>query len=401
MNTVDELEQTLEHLSAKKSNWKVSLFDLNNEADRASLSRLLQEGEVMRVVDNYEEQLKELFQIHNPTIVYAPDFGSAFQKWRDSQCDREGKFIRHGRWAFFPWMQTLVHVLPDADFQRVRTARNRNLITEEEQKRYYDAVVGIGGLSVGNSVALAIALQGGARRVRLADFDTLGLSNLNRIRSDVTALGLKKVEMTARQLYALNPYAAIELFPEGLTEENIERFFDGPPRLDVIVDELDTIPIKLRIREEAKKRKIPVVMGADNGDNAIIDIERHDSDGKTPFFHGMLGNVTVRELSGLDKFGIGKTITKMLGPENITIRMQDSLLQMGKTIVSWPQLGGAALLNGIGVAYCVRKIVNGEKLAGDRALLSLDEKLELEYHTPEAETHRREASKKFASIFGL
>jgi len=81
--------------------------------------------------------------------------------------------------------------------------------------------------------------------------------------------------------------------------------------------------------------------------------------------------------------------------------MQGSLLEMGKTIVSWPQLGGAALLNGIAVAYSVRKIVNKQDLEPNRALISMDEKLEPDHHSPTNKAWRDEASKKFAALFGL
>lgn len=392
------LPEQLALLAARPAPSKPRILDLSDEADRGELSAMLESGDIKHVVDDYEEELRELFQIENPTFVYDPSFEERFAAWRDETITAAGSRERLGRWAYYPWSDTLVHILAFEDFERTRTARNRNLITEEEQKRFYGAVVGVGGLSVGNSVALALVLMGGVRRLRLADFDRLAISNLNRIRADVAALGLPKVEMTARQIYALDPYAEVELFPDGLTEENIGRFFDG---LDVVVDELDTLAIKLRLREEAKKRRIPVVMGADNGDNAIIDIERHDLEADAPFFHGALGKVTVADLSGLDKFGIGRTITKMLGAENITPRMQASLLEMGKTIVSWPQLGGAALLNGIGAAYCVRKIVTGQSLESERALLSLDDALDPAWRTEEARVERAESSKKFADLFGL
>jgi len=395
---MDTLAQELFTQASKDREWKPFIFDLNKKRDSAEVKRLLSTHPTLAVVDDYEEQLKELFQINNPTLVYTSEFTSAFKAWSENIAIAAKGLHLHGKWVWYSWSATMVHVLDDEDFQRVRTARNRNLITEEEQRKYYNSTIGIGGLSVGNSVALALALQGGARRLRLADFDRLALSNLNRIRSGVDNLGLEKVKMTARQIYLLDPYAEIEIFPEGLTEENIELFFDG---LDIVIDELDTIPIKLRIREEAKKRSIPVLMGADNGDNAILDIDRYDLDPSLQYFHGRLGNATVKDLTGMDKFMIGKTITKMLGPENITERMQSSLLEMGKTIVSWPQLGGAALLNGIGVAYCARKILNGEPLEVERAVLSLDEKLDPAHHTEQAISRRNSATKKFASMFGL
>lgn len=394
---MDSLERILGERANVIAESKPIIFNLVSAADRDALSKLFTENKVQHVVDDYEEQLKELFQVNNPVIVYTPNFGDEFKKYKIS-LQSKIPFWQSGRWVFFPWLSTLVHLLEDKDFQCVRTARNRYLISDDEQKAFYNATVGIGGLSIGNSVALSIVLQGGARRIRIADHDKLALTNLNRIRAGVEFLGLPKVYMAARQIYSLNPYAEVEVFSNGLTPENIGKFFDG---LDIVIDELDNIAVKLLIREQARKHKIAVVTGADNGDNAIIDVERHDIDPNTKFFHGVLGSVTYDELIKLDKFGIGRTITKMLGPENVEIRMQESLMEMGKTIVSWPQLGGAALLNGIAMAYCVRKIINKQPLIKEQAILSLDEKLDPTYNSPEGQTRRRKASENFKKILGL
>jgi hypothetical protein len=114
-----------------------------------------------------------------------------------------------------------------------------------------------------------------------------------------------------------------------------------------------------------------------------------------------MGEVSYESLKSLDKFGIGKMITKLVGAENVTLRMQESLLEMGKTIVSWPQLGGAALLNGSAVAFVVRKILNNQPVENNRALISLDEKLIPNYFSPEETKKREDAASVFKETFGL
>ena len=395
-----DLEKLLKEKGKFTAGSKPLFFDLNSSSDQKKLQQLLAEDIIHHVIDDYQEQQHELFAIKNPTIVYTSDFKQRLDEYF-LELQKNLPLHKQGKWVFFPWISTLVHILEADEFHLVRTARNRNLITKEEQERFYNAVVGIGGLSVGNSVALAIVLMGGARYLRLADNDRLALTNINRIRAGVDNLGLRKVDITARQIYLLNPYAEIEVFPKGLNPDNIEKFFNGPPKLDIVVDELDNIAIKYLIREQAKKYKIAVIMGADNGDNAIIDVERHDLDPKTPFFHRALGNITHKELTNLDKFGIGQTITKMLGAENVEIRMQQSLMEMGKTLVSWPQLGGAALLNGIAISYCVRKIINKQSLITDRAVLSMDEKLDPLYNTPAEKEKRLISADNFKKMFKI
>src|SRR3989344_3453987 len=395
-----KIEEVLSQKSKISSESKPAIFDLNKEEDKAAIAKLIDKNKIQHVVDDFEEQLHELFAVKNPSKVFSPTFKDELKTFIED-LEKEKRLFKHGKWVYFPWISTLVHILDETDFQLVRTARNKNLINAEEQEKFYNATIGIGGLSVGNSVALAIVLQGGGKRIKLADFDTLVLTNTNRVRVGVENLGVRKVDVTARQIYQINPYSEIELFPEGLTKENISQFLSGPPKLDIVIDELDTSAVKVLIREEAKKNRIAVVMATDNGDNGLVDIERYDLDPKTPFFHGRMGDVSYEKLIGLDKMGIGKLIIQHIGVETVTNRVRESMPEIGKTLVSWPQLGGAALLNGSAVAYTVRKILNDQPVEENRALISLDEKLIPNYNSPEEQKERSESVVKFKKIFEL
>lgn len=391
------IEQKINEYTQKKIISVPQFFDLKKEGDVKRVSELLENKMIVSVSDDYEEQMKEYFQIQNPTLVYAPGFSETWEKYLQEE-KIKAPLYKHGLWVYFPWNGSLIHVLEDKAFQEVRTARNKNLINKEEQDKFYNSTVGIAGLSVGNSVLLSIVLQGGARHIKMADNDVLALSNTNRVRTSIENLGVQKTDATARQIYSINPYAKIEIFNDGLTNENIDEFFDG---LDIVLDEMDNIAMKYRMREYAKKLKLPLLMATDNGDNGVVDIERYDLDSETPFFHGRAGEVTYEELTKLDKFGIGKMATRIVGAENVTERMQQSLMEMGKTIVSWPQLGGAAILNGPAVAYCVRKILNGQPLENNRALVSLDALFIPEYNSSEQKENRAKIAESFKKMFGL
>jgi molybdopterin/thiamine biosynthesis adenylyltransferase len=373
------------------------LFDLKKKSHIDDLTRLFVENKINNVVDDYEEQQLELFEINNPALVFKEDFKGKFAQHL-SFLKKDHELWQDGTWVFYPWRSTLVHVLNDKDYQEVRTARNKNLINKDEQDKFYNSTIGIAGLSVGNSIALAIVLQGGARHIKLADHDKLALTNINRIRTGAYNLGILKVEITAREIYEINPYAEIEIFPEGLSMQNIKNFFDG---LDIFIDEIDNLAVKYLIRQNAQKKGIAVVMAIDNGDNGIIDIERYDKNDNIEFFHGRLGQVSYESLAALDKIGIGRMITKLAGPENVTERMQTSLVQVGKTIVSWPQLGGAALLNGTAVAYCVRKILNKQDLENNRVIISLDEKFTPLYNSEENVEKRLHMTQIFKELLNL
>jgi len=392
-----ELETTLRKKANTQTDAKPLILDMKKPEDQATLADLFSKKIILEVADDFVEAEKEYFAVCHPTLVYQPGFEDAFKEHM-KELESHGSLWTQGKWVYFPWLGALTHILDEEPFYEVRTARNKNLITKDEQDTFYNSVVGIGGMSVGSSVALAIVLQGGAKRIKLADFDRLALSNTNRIRAGVENLGLLKVVMAARQIYAMNPYATVEVFPDGITEKNIEQFFDG---LDVVVDEIDNLAIKVLIRKHAEKNKIAVVMAADNGDNALLEIERHDRDKKVQYFHGRMGNASYEEFLKLDKMGSGRMIAGWVGAENVAQRMRDSLLEIGKTIVSWPQLGGAALLSGAVVAYCIRKILTGEPLVDDRGIISLDDILVEGYHTPAAIEKRKIATEEFKKKMGL
>lgn len=394
------LDRKLKKASSGEGLFKPVIFNLQKPRHCQAIQRLFSKHLIREVRDDYLEQQRELFAILHPALIFQPDFSQQVNNYLQGLGKRTS-FGEQGRWVYYPWLSILAHVLENKDFQIVRMARNRELINTEEQKKFYEAIIGIAGLSVGNSVALAIVLQGGGRHIRLADHDHLALSNLNRIRSGVESLGLPKTVITARQIYALNPYAQVEIFSEGLTEKNIDKFFNGPPALEIVIDEIDNLALKFLIRQQARQRRLAVVMAADNGDNGVLDVERYDLHPATPFFHGRMGKVSYEQLKKLDKMGIGRMITKHVGPENISERMQQSLLGIGKTIVSWPQLGGAALLNGSAVAYSVRKILAGQSLEDNRALISLDEKLTPNYFSGREKQKRQRIAQKFKKLFNL
>ena len=344
------------------------ILNLQKKNDLGQFQKLLRQG--VFIADDYEEQVREYFSIQNPRLIFQLDFEQKFCEYK-KKLEARLPLWKQGRWVYFPWLFALSHILEEEPFFQVRTARNRELITKVEQKKFYSATIGIFGLCIGNSVAAAIVLQGGSGHIKLADHDRLALSNTNRIRVGVQNLGVTKTDLTAREIYTLNPYAKVEIFPDGLTMKNIKKFFKG---LDVVVDEIDNLAMKYKIREYAQKYRLPVIMGADNGDGAVVDIERYDINPHLRFFHGRMGKTSFDSLANLSKLEIGKKIASYVGVENVSPRMRGSLLEIGKTIVSWPQLGGAAMLNGAAIAYCVRRILIGQNLTSNRVVFSFDEK---------------------------
>jgi hypothetical protein len=243
-------------------------------------------------------------------------------------------------------------------------------------------------------------MMGGAHKIVLADPDVLSLSNLNRIRSGASQIGRSKIDLVAEQIYDMNPYAELVLFPEGITEENVDHFFDDA-HVNILVEETDNLGLKILLREEAKKRKIPVVMGTDNGDGVILDVERFDLHSDLALFNGAIGDISIEEFKKFPPQELPKLATKIAGPELAVPRMKDSLLEVGRSIYSWPQLGSAATLCGAVLAYMVRRIAIGAPVREGKFALPVDEYVDSEYLSSRAVSEREEHHRRFMSKLGL
>ncbi len=273
-------------------------------------------------------------------------------------------------WAWYPWRRTLVAVPPAAEFRRLRLDRNRNKITQEEQDRFAALRIGVVGLSVGHAIAYTLAQEGLCGSLRLADLDSIELSNLNRIPASVCDLGTNKALVVARRVAELDPYLTTELFLDGMTEECIDEFFDG---LDLVIEECDSLDMKLRIREEARKRRIPVFM--ETSDRGLFDVERYDLDPTRPLFHGLLGEVSADTLRGLSTEDKAPHVMRILQTGDLSARMAASMVEIDRTVSTWPQLAGDVQLGGATVAAAVRRFGRGQDLPSGRVRVDLDRTL--------------------------
>ncbi|MXI79742.1 hypothetical protein GR254_03965 [Mycobacterium tuberculosis] len=170
------------------------------------------------------------------------------------------------RWAYYPWRRMVVAILGLRGFRAVRLDRNRHLITAEEQRALHALRVGVVGLSAGHAIAYTLAAEGACGTLRLADFDKIELSNLNRVPVGVFDIGLNKAMIAARRIAELDPYLAVDLVTSGLSPESVDEFLDG---LDVVIEECDSLDIKVILRQAACARGVPVLMAT--SDRGLVD----------------------------------------------------------------------------------------------------------------------------------
>jgi len=347
------------------------------------------------IIDRFPELLEDLFLIRNPRFKFIKDYAAELAQFTAAYAGGRALEER-GEWFYFPWNRTLVHYLPEDEHQEIRTARNRNIITADEQRALYDLKVGYAGLSVGSHGLATFALMGGAKKVHIADPDAVSPSNLNRIRYTYVDVGRKKCDLAREFIYQLNPYSEVRVFEDGVTEDTMDAFFDG---IDVLVEETDNLEMKIRLRLEARSRRIPVIMATDNGDNIIFECERFDLDPKAQLFNGAIGDITIDEFRSFPPQDLPKLATKIAGANLVTERMMLSLPEVGRTIYSWPQLGDAATLSGVAIAYALKRLALGQPVRTEKVEINLDALLDPDYASGHA--NRESLRSTFLRTLGL
>lgn len=347
----------------------------------------------LKVVEAYQGALRELFFVNNPHLKKnTPDAKEPLEKFL-----AEAKVPEV--WIHYPSENVLVHTLNEQDYFKLRTSRNRDVITTEEQTKYREAVVGIAGLSVGSAIFSALVVSGGPKKIKIADFDDVEISNLNRINAKLTDVGLNKTDIAAREAWKLDPYSDFEIWDKGVGKENIEKFL-LEPRLDVFIDEMDSIDVKIISRLIARQHKLPVLMATDNGNSVILDVERFDLEPEREIFHGLIGDFKMEDAENLDYRSWLQLATKIVGPEYLTESMQRSLMKIGKEIPAVPQLGTTAAIAGTAMSFVVRRIANGEEMPSGRYTMGAEEKFIPGYNEPAQVELRKQQTKDFLSNFG-
>jgi len=364
------LDQQLKNLVAKCTSeqqiWKPVIFDLSQSADINAMKDHIAGRASLHCYDHLRSQVGELLESRQPDIAFT--FGE-LQTSINQHIGAAPNF-EYGNWVYYPWTQCLVHVLPEKEFHEIRTSRNRNKITEEEQHNLQQLRLGIVGLSVGQATAVTLALEGIGGEFVLADFDKLELSNMNRLKAGVHDIGLNKAYLSARQIYEFNPYAHIEVFADGITKNNINRFLSGPKKLDMLFEECDDLYVKILLREKARTLGIPVLM--ETSDRGMIDVERFDLEPKRPLFHGLIETIEADKLIGLTTYEKMPFVMKLMNPAKISRRMAASMVEINTSLKSWPQLASAVALGGAMNADVARRIALGQFNASGRYYVDLE-----------------------------
>lgn len=322
----------------------------------------------LQVYDRILEQIAEWVKFSTPWKKYtAAELETAVLKKLDGKSAKE-----YGLWVYYPWSHRLVHLLDREEFISVRTSRNQYKITPAEKELLQHKKIGVIGLSVGQSVSVTLAMERICGELRLADFDRLELTNLNRIRTGLHNLGLPKVYSVAREIAEIDPFIEIKCFPEGITETNMDAFFLEGGKLDLMIEESDGFDIKILSRYKARELQVPVLMEA--SDRCMVDVERFDLEPTRSILHGFVDHLDVTTLKNL------KTTEEkipymldVLGIQTASPRLKASMLEIEQSINTWPQLASAVTMGGGICADVARRLLLGQFTESGRYFVDVEE----------------------------
>jgi molybdopterin/thiamine biosynthesis adenylyltransferase len=367
--TPDKSTLTTAEQLHNREHYKAHFFYVNTEDECLTYDRFIQSNPSILVVDKIYEQIVDLVKIRNVrAIVAGADINELVLHHLGG---RELEF--YGVWVYFPWRNMVVHLLDKQEFLEVKTNRNRNKITADEQALLLTKRVGVIGLSVGQSVATTMVMERCLGEIRIADFDTLDLSNCNRLRVGVHNIGISKALITAREIAELDPYVEVTVFEHGISSRNIDDFYTSGGVLDLVVEECDSLDIKVLARQKAKEYRVPLLM--EMSDKGMIDVERYDNDAEYSMFHGAVQHLDLSQ-ERLQKLTIEERMAylyPMVGGNNVSERLLASAQEVGKTLLTWPQLASSVILGGGISTDVIRRIFLGQFHSSGRFYVDLEQ----------------------------
>ncbi len=315
--------------------YRPRVFRFSLAADRRAFDELGKAApEPISVCDSYEAQLQGLLKSREPR-----------RRWTHDELRLESERHYSGRapdeagvWVFYPWRQTLVHLLDPEDFLELRTSRNRYKITGDEQRVLRRLKIGIVGLTGGSELAQTLAMEGISRELRLADSSKLELDHLNRMRESVVHLGSSKVTLAARAIAEIDPFIEVVCFDQKLTASSVDTLISG---LDMLIEESPTHKTSSVCRRQAQRFRVPLISAA--ADRASLRIERFDRD---------FTRAVPSQENDANETGRGIPWRET----GISDKLGASLAEVGESIVSLPRLASDVSLGAALATHVIRRI---------------------------------------------
>ncbi|MFA6689450.1 MAG: tRNA threonylcarbamoyladenosine dehydratase [Sphaerochaetaceae bacterium] len=193
--------------------------------------------------------------------------------------------------------------------QSERFLRISRLLGEDVVEILHGKFVVIVGLGAVGGYALEALTRSGIGRLRLVDFDTVSVTNLNRqILALESTIGRKKVDVAKERVLDINPEAQVQALEAFAHEQTLSEILAGEP--DLVIDAIDSLNPKCALLQGTYERGIPLIssMGA--------ALRRDPSLVRTADLMDTWGCPLARQVrTNLRKRGVGRGIQVVFSPE--------------------------------------------------------------------------------------
>lgn len=236
---------------------------------------------------------------------------------------------------------TLSAWTPDA-FYEALTARNRGLVSEDQQAGLRRASILVAGCGGVGGAAVEPLVRAGVGSIILADNGRYLLEDAGREAVRIQDIGRYKATVFAERMSDINPFLQIRVDTDGVTSDNVSTLVDDA---DLIIDGISTTDVaalnaKFDLHLAAHKQRTPVISGYDVAGTlwtAVYDYRDDDA----RLFDGL---VTEAEVAELNPIGF---MSRLFSSVKIPIEMLPEFeRQMTGQSIAPPALGYTTLLFG-------------------------------------------------------
>jgi tRNA A37 threonylcarbamoyladenosine dehydratase len=186
---------------------------------------------------------------------------------------------------------------PHDEFYAQFTTRNGGLISADDQHRLRTSNILIAGCGSVGGAAVEPLIRLGAESLTLAEPDGYDLHNINRQSVRLQDIGHNKAEVFRETMHDVNPYASIEVEPNGITPENVDRVVQAAAIVLDAVDVTTKPPLRAKflLHQAAKRYGVPVVAGYDIAGLQLLQVY----DYRNPSVQPMNGRVQEQEIESI------------------------------------------------------------------------------------------------------
>ena len=316
------------------------------------------------------------------------EFNEEWEKYSQKLLEIEGNRLDYGFYAYYPQRNELVRFCPSYWHHVVSVASSSKLLADpknaltwaEIRHLFENTTIAVAGCSVGSSVINSVVMDLRPANLKIADKSVYKMENINRVqlayyemvknqaqRTSAIDLSLKnKSAVVADQLYAIDPFLNVYTYEEGINSDNIDEFLGevgGTVKTDIVVEEVDDPRVKIFIREEARKRQLPVIMVTDIGSAVQLDVLRYDKDKNLPLSWGVSDEVLKEKMEKVyeqagNKKAFFEFVDVLIGPDyrqgELNEIIQERVEIPTSTII--PQLGSTVAMAGAIAAESIARI---------------------------------------------